>query len=446
MTEILALTLAIIALIYSLIIIIYQIYLKKLLTSYSFIEISFVVAFYLNIMRIFLYHRQEFIEDSFIITIIIIVIAHFSYEIGYRLFRRNQLILGKFVSTFFKMRLPNAILVPVFLFSFIGIFSWIKYFNLYGGVWAYLYEGGLAIRVLKARGYGWLLILINFYNIANTLFYIYILSIWKKKILIKKKLSKYFLTIFFIFHTFLYFLLVTPLGQRGGIFWKVVLFGIIFYYFYKHISQRSLILGGCILLVLAFMLNTVRSYPNDYLLAFSQFGNVDYYKGFIKEGWGFNVRLDALYKIIDAVPKKFDYQLGKTYLSLITQFIPRKWFPEKLETAGYFITREITRSSSYRGTAHDAPTFIGEAYLNFGVFGVVLALILLGWVCKIFDSLKNLCEYSPIVIYLYAFLMISMFTLFLGEFTNVVFGLIYNILSIFIFLILSNILSIDKKD
>ncbi|MBA7523057.1 hypothetical protein ES705_19536 [subsurface metagenome] len=72
------------------------------------------------------------------------------------------------------------------------------------------------------------------------------------------------------------------------------------------------------LLVSAFMLNTVRSYPGNYLLAFSEFGNVDYYKGFIKEGLGFDQRLDALYGIIVAVPKKLDYQLGKTYLALIT--------------------------------------------------------------------------------------------------------------------------------
>ncbi len=99
------------------------------------------------------------------------------------------------------MKLHNTILLPIFLFSFIGIFSWIKYFSLHGGIWNYLYGGGFAERVLKASGYGWLLLLINFYNIANTLFYIYILSIWKKEILIKKKLSKYFL--FFIhFYTF----------------------------------------------------------------------------------------------------------------------------------------------------------------------------------------------------------------------------------------------------
>ena len=192
MTEILSLILVITALIYSFIIIVYQILSKKLLTIYIFIEIAFVIAFYMNIIRIYFLDKQEFLEDNFIVTIIIIVVAHFSYEIGYRLFRRNQLILGKYLSTFFKMKLHNAILLPIIFFSFIGIFSWIKYFSLYGGIWNYLYGGGLAERVLKASGYGWLLLLINFYNIANTLFYIYILSIWKKEILIKKNYQNIF--------------------------------------------------------------------------------------------------------------------------------------------------------------------------------------------------------------------------------------------------------------
>lgn len=101
MTEILSLILVITALIYSFKIIVYQILSKKLLTIYIFIEIAFVIAFYMNIIRIYFLDKQEFLEDNFIVTIIIIVVAHFSYEISYRLFRRNQLILGKFLSTFF---------------------------------------------------------------------------------------------------------------------------------------------------------------------------------------------------------------------------------------------------------------------------------------------------------------------------------------------------------
>lgn len=73
----------------------------------------------------------------------------------------------------------------------------------------------------------------------------------------------------------------------------------------------------------------------------------------------------------------FDYQYGLTYLSALTNFIPRVLWPEKLDTGGVHFTKLIAKDE-YTGSSNYSTGFFVESIINFGPFiGTIFGFILL---------------------------------------------------------------------
>jgi len=64
------------------------------------------------------------------------------------------------------------------------------------------------------------------------------------------------------------------------------------------------------------------------------------------------------------------FYYGATYLNILTLPIPRQWWPEKPTVADYL--QEISTPSRPIKEASMIVTFLGESYVNFGYFGIVL--------------------------------------------------------------------------
>jgi len=156
--------------------------------------------------------------------------------------------------------------------------------------------------------------------------------------------------------------------------------------------------------------------------------------------------IDTFYNtgfIIENFPNKFQFYYGETYLSVLVGLIPRSIWQSKPVSLGAplgmmqkigsqtFDTSEWFSINQYSLS----PGFVGEAYANFGVFGIFVGGILMGISAKFFDNkyrkrtikLSNL----PFII-----LMISFLLTHRGDFYA---ATIYN-LFIFFFLILFKIL------
>lgn len=99
--------------------------------------------------------------------------------------------------------------------------------------------------------------------------------------------------------------------------------------------------------------------------------------------------------ILSRFPERYDFFYGETYYALFVQFVPRIFWEKKpvglggplglMRTAKLrFFTKQKWITSG-RGISL-SPGFVGEAYANFGVFGIFLMSALFGLVTKFFDT------------------------------------------------------------
>jgi hypothetical protein len=87
----------------------------------------------------------------------------------------------------------------------------------------------------------------------------------------------------------------------------------------------------------------------------------------------FTYGIQPLQILLDADQLKPAY--GMTLVSVVTNVVPRDWWPEKPDTGGVFFTKVYTRNA-WGGFSNLTPTFLGELIINFGwVMGIVTYVI-----------------------------------------------------------------------
>jgi oligosaccharide repeat unit polymerase len=85
-----------------------------------------------------------------------------------------------------------------------------------------------------------------------------------------------------------------------------------------------------------------------------------------------------------------EYQYGKTIvLPFVLKVIPRSWYPEKpLNTSGYVMS--VVFPDLFDAGFSLAPSIFGDLYMNFGLWGTLLGLFLLGAWSRHLDKLYTL--------------------------------------------------------
>ena len=133
---------------------------------------------------------------------------------------------------------------------------------------------------------------------------------------------------------------------------------------------------------------------------------------------------------------------GATYVTVITNFIPRSIWPEKPPPGGVVFTNEYA-SGFYDQYSHFATGLIPEAIINFGhvggiIFGFVKLLVILTFMSAIhlnyFFKKQQTHMTIPKVINLVVFVLViySVGNLLVSEVTSLMIGLIIKIVIIFI--------------
>lgn len=82
---------------------------------------------------------------------------------------------------------------------------------------------------------------------------------------------------------------------------------------------------------------------------------------------------DIFAAVIHAGSSNFPYLWGRSFFDLMLQPIPRVWWPNKTEAFDIDIGRYITGIQTAI-----PPSIVGELYLNFHIFGIVLGMFLFG--------------------------------------------------------------------
>jgi hypothetical protein len=122
-------------------------------------------------------------------------------------------------------------------------------------------------------------------------------------------------------------------------------------------------------------------------------------------GSGNFLPLERTALIIDQMPKRGDWLLGKSYFSVFFAPIPRSIWHEKPEIGlGLFIKRELygrrTAANGY------PPGLLGEAFINFGFPGLIAIPLLAGALLKLFlNSFKPLLGKNKNATILYALVL-----------------------------------------
>jgi hypothetical protein len=84
----------------------------------------------------------------------------------------------------------------------------------------------------------------------------------------------------------------------------------------------------------------------------------------------FQYGVQPLQILLDADHLKPAY--GMTLVSLVTNVVPRNWWPDKPDTGGVFFTKEYA-GNAWNGASNLTPTLLGESIINFGwVAGIAI--------------------------------------------------------------------------
>ena len=101
--------------------------------------------------------------------------------------------------------------------------------------------------------------------------------------------------------------------------------------------------------------------------------------------------------VVESTPEVIPYWNGETYKPLYSKFIPRILWPNKpTEVTGSRFGRryKITSTEDF-STSVNLP-WIVEMYANFGVFGVMIGMTIVGIILSILDNLFNMSNPSPL--------------------------------------------------
>lgn len=122
--------------------------------------------------------------------------------------------------------------------------------------------------------------------------------------------------------------------------------------------------------------------------------------------------------IIKAVPKKMDFDLGKSLTALFWAPIPRSiWKDKPNVNPGITIRTKVMPLKKSRIVGGGIPPgSIAEFYWNFGLLGIILGMFFLGRMLKfIYFSFEPYLSYSPNAIFLYSGFIIQMSFVLIGD-------------------------------
>lgn len=305
----------------------------------------------------------------------------------------------------------------IWIVSFFSIFNQLLIILEMGGIFNYI--NNISLRVEYFRGKGYVLILNNWISIMSVVYLSFLLNVGCAK---KSDWILYFI------HFVVFVCIALLSGSRSFLLMTVLVQIFIYHYCKKNISVMRSVGFITLFLFIAAFLGGVRNSVDVSDDGFKfKTGDAGYYNlAHFKYG------LTPLEIVFDVKGKELLY--GETYISLITNFIPRSIFPGKLDTGGVAFTKIYT-GNQWGGLSNLATGSVTEAIINFGYFwGVLIGLALLfvfyilGF--YLYSRLKFLGNsnhaYMVVIIYIYFLLAFARYSY--SEFSYTFYHMILNVL------------------
>lgn len=288
----------------------------------------------------------------------------------------------------------------------------------FGGLEGYFRS--IALRVVEWAGFGWARTLIAFIVPINIAYF---------AIGLAQRRPRRWWGVYVV-----HFLLVAGMGLLAGsrsILLNVFIIQLLLYN-YLHTRVRSqtagLLAGGLVLagMALGVLRNIVR-FENGSFSAGD--ATAERASGFASFYYG----IDPLEIIVNT--EHAALAGGSTFLSLITNIVPRSLWPNKPDTGGVFFTKNYV-GDIWLGFSNLTPTFLGEWIINFGwAIGIIGFFLSYGAIVLLINrsyrrllgrstAHATLRDSTAIDMAIYGWAMLSIVGLMVGELTNVVVSLV----------------------
>lgn len=278
---------------------------------------------------------------------------------------------------------PIKVFLAIFLISAIPIGAQLYLISLMGGI--ELYVISMKLRVEAWMGLGHIIIFRDLMPIINLIFFIVLICFDFKH----RKL----VILLYVIHLIITLSIGLLSGSRSGVLNTFLLNLMIFHYLIKQLKPGFLIPFFVFFLIGASFLGEVRDslrinddegvklVGEDSELSETLGNTSTFVYGIIP--------LNIIYE------ENFtNYQYGLTYLTTITNYIPRSIWPGKPDTGGVIITK-FKKKGNYEGTTNYSPGLIAEGVLNFGYYlGPIIAFLFLGFISYlVIGTYRRLARY-----------------------------------------------------
>lgn len=296
---------------------------------------------------------------------------------------------------------------PAVLSQFVMIYQ-------FGGLEGYF--DSLARRVEDWSGFGWARVLIGTLNVLNVAYF---------AIGLRAKRSVAWWALFAA-HFAIVMVIGLLSGSRSGLLNIFALLLITFHYLRRPVRIAPAAGMVVALSLMASLLGTAREgFKVSGGEVTTGLSNASQSFSFAAFSYG----VDPLKLIADA--PNLILAKGSTFLSLVTNSIPRSIYPEKPDTGGVFLTKYYA-GDEWMGLSNLTPSFLGEWIINFGWLGGVvgffisygiICIFVLRWYVRLLRDQsrpRDLVFTVDVVLYVHVLWMIV--GLMPGELTNVVLG------------------------
>lgn len=172
-------------------------------------------------------------------------------------------------------------------------------------------------------------------------------------------------------------------GSKSALLLPVMAFLIIRHYCYRRIKWRTVAaLSGVVLLVFAagYAYRSTGAQSSEF-----KEGVTSYYQNpaalldtFVGRFYG----TDSFAIALDAVRKGHPLLMGRSFIDLFTWYIPRWLWPGKPVSFAIRFGQEFMFNSPGAGEVFYSPSLPGELYLDFGLLGLPIGGILVGWLLR----------------------------------------------------------------
>jgi oligosaccharide repeat unit polymerase len=184
------------------------------------------------------------------------------------------------------------------------------------------------------------------------------------------------------------FVLILLFNLASGFRYRVLLlvFAPLLYNFLKN-NKRPKLLSIAVFIVIAFAIVTVIGAWRTGIRTGSEFTTLN--SSVLLDAYMPNVEIFfPFYRILDVIPQSYPYTLGRGYLYVFTITVPRTLWPEKpYPPMQDILTLAFGRQGMLSGPAYPN---IGEFYIEFGLIGILVGMLIFGYFARWTASLyKN---------------------------------------------------------